>query len=281
MKILLLILSMFPTITLAELLHEEDFTNFENNVRYSTGFSWGSGVSASIIQDPDVSDNKVLSFKFDGSSDLSEDAFSEQRFDLGNIYSEIWIKYRLFIPNNYYHRQASSSSNAKGYIMLWSGSYSNQNNQAATSWWPISNGSTIMATKWRDEGNNYSEHFFTDSRGVTNPVAIDITKDLGKWQEVVIQVKTADQNQANGIIQVWKNGALLHSQTSIENWGQNAEINGIEKGYILGWANAGFNEETVLLVDDFSVGTTAENIGFTPGKTPNPPSQFNVVSVQY
>jgi len=247
----------------AGLIHSETFTDMIIATDTGKGFSWMNGTNTDIVKDPlSSTDNDVLSFFFGGDPDLTDDAMAEQRFKLGAVYKTLWIKYRLFIPLNYYHRDAISSDNAKGYVMLWSGPYQGQNNQVATSWWPLEDGSTYMGTKWKDNGKPYSQHFFTDSRGVSRPKAIDLENDLGKWQDFVIGFRIADIGQSNGAIQVWKNGALMHSHIDIANWGADESLNGIESGYLLGWANAGFNEDTTLLIDDFMVGETAESISF-------------------
>jgi hypothetical protein len=39
-----------------------------------------------------------------GPDKYNEDSWSEQRFDLGGNYSDLWIKYDLYIPSNFHHR---------------------------------------------------------------------------------------------------------------------------------------------------------------------------------
>jgi len=70
-----------------------DLSQTENNVSY--GSSTYSSVSNKVKKDGEYS----LEFYYKGGPQ-GEDAFSEQRISYPNT-GELWIKYDLYIPNNY------------------------------------------------------------------------------------------------------------------------------------------------------------------------------------
>lgn len=225
----------------------------------ANGFSWGGKTNVSVVNDPNEVSNMAVQFLFKGSSDLTEDAFSELRFNLGGLYKEIWMKYRLYVPINYFHRRTPSSDNSKGYFMFWSGEYNNRSNTLiASSWWPSGDGNTVMNGQWKTNTET-SQHYREES---LSAMAIDRTTDLGKWQDVVVRVKVADHLTSNGAVQVWKNNELIYSNLEVDNYSEDNIKNGIEKGYLLGWSNAGFDTETKMMIDDFVIGESAEGIGF-------------------
>lgn len=96
------------------IIFADDFSS--GDLTYTNGSAkWQSPRKVNIAE---KDGNKVADFTFVGSSDLSKDAFAELRFDLGKVYSELWLTYDLFIPSNYHHRDAISSDNNKMF-RLW------------------------------------------------------------------------------------------------------------------------------------------------------------------
>lgn len=237
--------------------------NFENGISFElaeNGFKWEGKVDVNIATDPFEPSNKVAGFTFGGDVEENDDSFSELRFKMDRLYQELWIRYRLYVPENYYHRDAEGSDNNKGYIMLWSGEYNNECNiLVANSWWPLADGGTKSMGQWKTNTNT-SRHYNEETY---SGISIDQSADLGKWQDIVIHVKVADfELKNNGILQIWKNGTLINSHIDIDNYSRDGILNGIDQGYILGWSNSGFAEDTLLLVDDFAIGETAASIGF-------------------
>ena len=64
-----------------------------------------------------------LQFSFGGGAS-GDDAWAEQRFELGGQFGEVWIEYELYVPANYYHRADPPSANNKFLVHLWAGAYS-------------------------------------------------------------------------------------------------------------------------------------------------------------
>lgn len=244
----------------AEPIHSDDFDDGISRETTSKGFTWTETASVIEEQHPDEQSNKVAAFHFKGSTGDSGDAWSELRFKLDKLYPELWVRYKLYVPKNYYHRNSPGSDNNKGYFMFWSGTYNNGSNVlVASSWWRDGNGGTKLMGQWKTNTEMSRHH----EEKIYSGQAIDINTDLGKWQDVVIRVKIADFAQkSNGALQIWKNKELINSHLNIENYSRDGIKNGIDQGYLLGWSNSGFNEETVFFVDDFKIGTKAEDVQF-------------------
>jgi hypothetical protein len=258
---------------MAETLYSEDFENETILGEISDGFHWTDKSYVLFIEDPTETGNHVAQFILEGSE--AGDAWAELRFDLGGLYKEIWMKYRMYIPDNYYHRDSPSSDNNKGFY-LWSGEYNNGADVlVSASWWRMDDGSTKMMGNWKTNSET-SKHYNDED---LDSVIIDLESDLGRWHDIVIRVRIADPGIPNGALQVWKNDSPIWSDTSIENYAADSSMNGVEKGYLLGWSNSGFDEDTKLLIDDFIIGETPEDIGFEYIRTqPLPPTELEVSS---
>ena len=198
---------------------------------------WTSTKEITIVEN---SGNFVADFRYEGSSDLSADAFAELRFDLGEVYPELWLQYDLYIPAHYHHRDAESSDNNK-MLRLWHTEYSDEE-KVGFSAWQNTNGFSTATADWRKIG----EGIGSKGARVDDFITAD---DLGKWMSLKVYVKAATAN-APGTFKLWKNGELvMDNEDILENYATDEE-HGYRKGYLLGWSNSGFNEETHLLIDN-------------------------------
>lgn len=77
----------------------DDFETGDHN-KSENGFIW-SGNTVPIAITPNGTKGLVFSY---GPDTLTEDSSREQRFKLGKEYNDLWIKYDLYIPDNFYHR---------------------------------------------------------------------------------------------------------------------------------------------------------------------------------
>ncbi|MBR9846816.1 MAG: hypothetical protein GYB35_12245 [Algicola sp.] len=108
------------------------------------------------------------------------------------------------------------------------------------------------------------------------PTGISI-EDRGTWIDWVIYVKTSTipvarddwkNGQGNGAVRVWKNGSLILNISNAHNYydGDSSDAGGSgdgwNAGYILGWANSGFDDDTTIFIDDFMMGSTNESVDF-------------------
>jgi hypothetical protein len=241
------------------------------------GVSWNSPEKVTVGTGNAKSGKYSAKFHFPGSSDLTADSWAELRFALPSMRTEIWIKYDLFIPSNYYHRSASGASNNKGLIMLWGGDYGRMTTQSAVSFWPSmgsAKGASMMCADVKTNGGE-STHYCQQSnlldKGVTSATETIVfgPADAGRWRNFVIHYKLADVGVNNGVLEVWKDGTKLWSARNVPNYASSTSGNGFNNGYILGWSNSGFNQDTDFYLDNVVFATSPSDLDMVQPDSPS------------
>jgi hypothetical protein len=180
------------------------------------------------------------------------EAWSEQRFTLGGAYPEIWIRFWLRVPENFVHGSGRPSNNK--FFALWMDGYS----QHGT-------GPTIVWNFWRqDDGNSYFTFSLSNvERRGHHGRADDFLvspRDQGRWMQIVLYAKMSSSPEApDGAARIWRRweneDALTLISESVGNRFHPPKDGpqGWAAGYILGWANAAYAQDTEWLLDGFTV----------------------------
>ncbi|WP_108867227.1 heparin lyase I family protein [Aquimarina aquimarini] len=296
------------------------------------GFKWSSN-NVTIADTPNST--KGLKYTY-GPNTINEDSWQEQRFHLGGDYGDFWVKYDLYIPQNFHHRcpvklkiESSDPDVRVGDTIIKvkndTGSYSipNQenwgvvkhiaqdtimvdqlpdyltfldgnefknkrngtiskvakrlgygnNNKFFLVWQgdygSDKSGNSISFENWyKNRGNSCLSYYPAKDHGawraghtISENYMIDKKHDLGKWMEVIFHIKVASSSNDDGIIQVWKNGQQYLNVTDLPNYSEMG-FNYFQYGYLLGWSNSGFDEETILYIDNvvFSTGKITSSV---------------------
>ena len=197
---------------------------------------WGSSRRVTVSSVRASSGDYSARFEFEPST--TGDAFAELRFDLHSQQREIWIRYDLYIPSNYSHRDAPSSDNNK-FFRLWGSDYDSPEKVGA-SLWPTSANGSRLAFDW-NTGNGIGPK--GDRYGLISE------DDLGRWMAVKVHALAAT-SERKGSLRLWKNGNLvLDASAEVDNFSA-GEPHSYRKGYLLGWSNSGFSSRTFLHIDD-------------------------------
>lgn len=256
----------------------------------------------------------ALRFRYTGSTSLSEDAWAEQRFKLNPTYlggkkglKEIWLQYDQYIPNNFHYRDTNpESSNWFGggekVLSLFADDYSDTN--------PTFIIGRLMRRADKDDPTRADSAYpdfnfsFQDPydetkrrrfgiRGNLDPEVRLIVPnvDKGYWQRRTLHIKMPTDAESNdGIIEFWINRRVGEPDSVVEKIFdfQNGNFYGgdqnyINKGYLLGWSNSGFNEDTVFLIDNVLITDNPDDIdkdAFTQSAVQNyPPNPPNAIQV--
>lgn len=253
---------------------EDDFEGGED------GSVWGSStrISYGVACSSDSNySSKVLQFNYQGDPDNS---FSEKRFAFPAS-TQVEISYRFFVPANYTHKAPGGNNKL---FALWSGSYGvAASNISILS--EYNRSSTGQAGSHPDlyigeDGNNYGHTSYFDQSGDR----IFLEND-GAWHNMHIYVELAEQEGAYGKAEIWLDNRLILSNEwpldvqydakgvpSSQQIAYSTRGNFLDQGYIFGWANSGFDEETVFCVDDFVL-KTRDSLGLSSQTSPSmPPS---------
>lgn len=248
------------------LIKSEDFENFAVDEPNGNGFEWGTLNNTSIISEPALPSNSVMQFHYAGNPDPATDSTAEQRFNIGSLQQEVWFRYKIFIPANYEHRDATTSDNNKGFFLLWGDTYVDQDVHMRMEFERTANideSRIVMYARQNQTGPNTEIPIDSDGRVAANLLGI-AQADLGQWVDIVVRAAISDALPAtNGRCTLWKNDVLFCDFRDIDNSSAaEASSNAFNGGYILGWSNSGYNVDTDFYIDDFLIGTSADSIGF-------------------
>jgi hypothetical protein len=219
-------------------------------------FSWHSPGTRHQVSDLlSRSGTYSLQFFFPGVS-LGKDVSAEHSFDHKKL-REYWVEYHIYYPdgtesdgsggtlNRYEHRSDGASNNK--FWTYWGGERDTRTEYSNP---PAGNAST-----WPD-GNGDSRIGFVNKGGYWGNVGqfdflVQGDTDRGRWIQVRIYIRLPDIDASNGQFRMWKDGTIVAERLNQPAY--NAEItkNHLSNGYLLGWANSGFTEDTHIFVDDF------------------------------
>lgn len=188
-------------------------------------------------------------FHFRGSKDPTKDTTAELRFDLGKAYRDLWFSYSLYIPKNYHLRNGKNNK----FFRLWGTDYSDPEKIGASTYGnrPF-DGFALLTCEWNATGGGMGEA----GSKCANFIAAG---DLGTWMRIMVHVEAATPD-VKGTLQIWKNGDLIIDNTHKMDLYKDGGVHAYRYGYLLGWANTGFDEDVDLYIDDVLFGTTQSDV---------------------
>jgi hypothetical protein len=275
---------LFATSVKSAALFDDDFSSGDKS-HTENGVVWGSSTRATVIDDPGNSSGKALRMRFQartGPAGGASEAHAEQRFYLGaagatGIYTELWIRLRVLVPSNYQLINVDASNNDK-WLRLWSRGAEWPDDDGYSPYYFKGGFSTIENTT-PGAGSRLITEFGNDLRPSTDggldgrvgrnstPSVNDwiTSADLGQEIEYVMRVKTDTLGTigaepaatgGNGALQSWKNGVLMANQTALL-WRTKTGLHEyFEYGYILGYSNSGYAEQTDFLIRQVTIATS-------------------------
>jgi len=225
------------------------------------GAGWGSNVRFNVTGNSPKSGSYNGEFNYEANAEEA-DGFSELRYSLGGNYTEIWVGYDLYIPDNYYHREQSDSANNKGFLFAWSGDYGSPSGPGmGPNFWPLPDGSSgsthyvwgiDFINQW---GEPRTQIHLTEG---VNTSGINLS-DRGKWIKIICHYKYASSANNDGVAEIWKKypDETIEKHIDIQNgaWYVSGQP-GFDQGYILGWANSGFTDATTFKIDNVEFSET-------------------------
>ena len=132
-----------------------------------------------------------------------------------------------------------------------------------------------------DGGSQIGGEYFTTYKGSivkamgqwgirTKPLVTANT--LGKWIKFKFHRKVASSANNDSVMQIWVNDVLVIDEQKLEGYPGNGYQNAYTAGYLLGWANSGFDKETYIYIDDVTVSTSNALAAEPTIAPPMPPS---------
>jgi hypothetical protein len=247
--LLLVLFSLLPFSSSAEVFMTESFESGDLVNSNTQGFKWAGPNNTSVIEGvsrPGSQGDQALKFHY-----AAGQFMSEQRFDLGMPYRELWLRYWLKVPENFEHSKTQPSNNKL--LALWMDDYSSKGDGPSVVWefWSDGKGGSQLAVHY-----SAGKYTITGSHLQHKPF-ISYPSDQGRWMQILVHVKEASSRGANdGVIETyrrWQDEAsftLLHRLTDADIASPPAGPDGWRAGYLMGWSNPGYAKTTEWIVDD-------------------------------
>lgn len=259
MKIKIIIFTLFITLltftAYGEVLFEDNFeTGNLSHTDTASGTRWGETRHSStddvvVTADEAHSGLYSLKFFFAGNANTKDDAWAEQRFVFGEPQTNIYMRYYIKFPANYDIRDTPSSDNTK-FFYMWGNNYSD----------PMMTGMEI--------DNNEKAYFKAKISGY--PHVLDCAGNTGgvpginswhlgaehlnKWICFEFHIKH-DSGSGDGVLQFWVDGTLVIDGKNLSWAGAPCSPGYFLNGYLMGWSNSGFDENTIVYIDDIVFST--------------------------
>lgn len=218
----------------------------------------GPGDQVTVSDEIAYEGRKSLRFHFAGRDGW---AWAEQRF-VHTPVVEYWVEFYIYYPDGseglgaaYTHRTGSTTNNK--FWVAWPEEYK----QALPGGKP-----SVMFQTWKSGRNSrldvartvpdkdYMAYVPPDlPKALSYDRFIDVEggADLGRWIQVRIHIRTADFGKNNGVVRFWKDGWLCDTSIADPLYDPYNKTNYFRNGYLQGWHNPGYAEDTNIYVDDF------------------------------
>lgn len=266
-----------PTPSISDVFFSEDFESGGLlSPTSSDGSAWGAsnagtadGDSVGVSDGLSRSGNYSLRFFFHGAP--TGDAWSEQRFVLGGDgRTDFYLSFWAYFPSNYTIRDADGTDNTK-IAMTWADQYSGEgrfNTEIDTA------SGDISIRQWRQAPFPYTNAQCSDDGGTltwgpsndawsTSDDGFNLYDTLGEWTHWVFHFRLDDGDTVESLRELWIDGVQVISvEESVI--GAPCSPNYIKNGYLMGWSNSGFDEDTTVYIDDVIMATEYSDVASTP-----------------
>jgi hypothetical protein len=222
------------------------------------GFWWGTPDRFSVVAQNAKTGNYSLRALYEAGKYMTE-----QRFHLNKNYTDLWIGYWIRVPDNFYHGRLNNK-----FLSVWPETY---DTRGTVTWQTRPSGSGGAVLVYQDGG-------VTDNENDGKPF-ISVPGDRGRWMHVVAHVKSASSSTAkDGVIQFFRrwNGessyTKIHEKLNANTWESGASAQGISHGFLMGWANDAYDQNTEWFIDDFTLSETSLLTAQADVIIPKPPT---------
>lgn len=238
-----------------------DMSQTMNEARWVYGTN--TNVTSAIARSGDYS----LRFVYTAGGQAGDYSWSEQRFALGRQMTDVWLRWYQYFPAGdeglgprWYHRSRSDVPDNNKLLRLWDNDYSNYNIKAGFSYLPAGNGDSTIVPKFGTDGGGVGDWGLEPAVGVINESA------RGRWVEFIAHVKV-DDGLGNGVLDLWIDGSRV-LQNVLSMLPSLGEGNYFQYGYLMGWANSGFDQTSYTYIDDFIISDSPIEPGSSPPEAP-------------
>jgi hypothetical protein len=247
------------------LLFSDDFESGNLN-HTENGVAWEGGAFTSVSTQNSNGGTRSLRFAFQGSGAGGE-ATAEQRFSFTTPLLELAIEFDLYYPDGgesyggaaYVIREASGNNNK--FMRLWRGNKSDGNDGYSSHYFKTGaenrpgggGGIANIYPSYGVNGGGIGPRGSTGTGPTFTTNSFVASGDLGAWHHILFYSKCGTVSDG-GVIEIWKNGVLIGTVEDIDIYPSGGSSqNGVDFGYLLGYANSGFTSQTLLFIDNVKI----------------------------
>ena len=246
------------------------YTGLNNNFYWTPGPTFIAGDIAPFVSSKNpYSGTYSCEFTFGGSADVdANDASSELRFYLNQKYPEVWMEFQLYLPDG------TEGFGSAEYKVRDQGYEGTRNNKIARLYYskPDTTAGDIAAgasTRIYSLANE-TAYLFPEFKGTwpfggsnNESIQIKIPLTTGVWHKITMHFRGADFASGSpvantSVVQMWLDDTNIFDgpiPDMNELYGIPEMYNSFGFGYVLGYANTGFDDTTILFVDEFKLST--------------------------
>jgi hypothetical protein len=219
----------------------------KSNARWGSS-NYKSHDSVSVSKEMPRTGSYSLKFVF-GSSGNGGDSWAEQRFWLGSSKKGLYVRFYMKLPSNFRVRNVKPSNNKL--IRVWGGDYKGSPGKLGASFIKSNSSapSNVILEGSRMCGERKPDYSRCDY-GVLYQGFSFTNSHLNRWLCLEFHLRN-DTGDGQGALQMWVDGKKVAGSSSINfNNDHRNNPNRFDQGYLLGWSNSGFDQRTVIYIDD-------------------------------
>lgn len=242
-----------------------DFTHRGN------GVYWSDQTASNMTISSDRAHTGTYSAKFHyTATPIGGDSWSELRFNLGAKKTEIYLSYYIWFPSNFVVRNDPPTNNK--FIMIWGDNYNDQAGFGMQ--FSYSSSGPMFQMTQPIVYDSLTDRMVPKCSGAWGDFGPNFTLGssyFGKWTKIVIHSKI-DSGVGDGALEIWVDDVRKISLTNFSIPGSPCFPGYYRNGYLMGWANSGYSEDTDIYIDDVVFSDTYIGLTDTPFHTPLPPT---------
>jgi len=222
------------------------------------GFSWlmchaANDATCGVSADRARTGSHSFKLETEASPD-GDDAFVFLNFAMPQL-QEVWIEFYLRVPDNFVHRDQAGPVNNK-FFGVWGGSRQNPDFGMIAE---FERSQTRPGESGAIRYLVYENEDLAGSQWVGFGTPVFTLDERGEWVQWRWHIRASSVIGANaahdGVIEIWKNGRLIHRNTEANLRNPDPAANFMDKGRLMGWSNSGYDQRTAFYYDDMSFWT--------------------------
>jgi hypothetical protein len=233
--------------------------------------TWAGGQFADITDTVAHTGKYSLRLRFN-SIDSGNSPWGEQRFYLGAIYKQVDIQWYAYYPKGdeglgpkYFHRSSVGGNNNK-LVRLWMGDKSDGAQGYGKQWVKAGASTWACGISWKCTvpgdaivgGELGTDTMPTGQYNIAESTGSVINNSIrGRWVRFNFKASASSAvGKSDGFIEIDMDGVKVLRTEGLPLYSEKGNAAGFEYGYLMGWANSQFQDQTYVYIDDVTINSS-------------------------